>query len=270
MLREAVHDGGVSFESFLYADLYLREQDPFGRRRVRAPAPHALMFQSPETDLWLPLSLAIALDNSGSISATTATQITASFTITGSNTVILAFVRCVAGVDPVTSVKQNGVSLTLIDAVVPGGTQRDCSSWGLVGATSGTFEVNASPIGILMAAFVSYTGVKQTGLPDSHTTNNTGTGTATSQTTTVTTVADDCWAVLGVGNSVGTITASTGYTSRQNNSSGIACGDSNGLITPAGGYSLTVTGTARSWVNMGVSIAPASTGARSLASLGVG
>lgn len=85
----------------------------------------------------------------------------------------------------------------------------------------------------------TYTGCKQSAQPDSQTL---ATSSATkSRTVTVTTNADNCWSVI-CGRANTTVTAGTNCTKRgdfgdSNNS--IVC-DSNGAITPAGNFSMTI------------------------------
>jgi hypothetical protein len=105
----------------------------------------------------------------------------------------------------------------------------------------------------------SYTGVKQTGEPDSTTNSNATSGSTFS--TSITTAADNSWAIgLFFNNQGPAISASTGTTLRQSSTaigSGTLFGDSNGVIHPAGSYSMSVTGNSGFWDGSLISIAPA-------------
>lgn len=146
-----------------------------------------------------------------------------------------------------------------------------------INPTVGANNVNISATGatLISAASSSYTGAKQSGVPDASTTNSV-TGAVTTLTTTLTTIADNSWTVLtAIADNRG-LAAGTGSTLRTAtgalNLQGIF--DSNAPITPAGSTSMTVTFTTGSNVaTVMASFAPAvviTAAVHNLSMLGVG
>ncbi len=88
---------------------------------------------------------------------------------------------------------------------------------------------------------LSYTEVSQSSFPDASIENGPTAG--TSMTTSLTTVADNCWTVLQGLSVNGALSAGTGSTLRNNNVSNSAIFDSNGAQTPAGSKSMAFTTT---------------------------
>lgn len=185
--------------------------------------------------------MAIAFDTSSYLNFAT-TSGTLAFTCTGSDRLLLVTTANEGGANDVTGVTYNGVALTEIGtAVQKGSTGRYLRLWGLLNPASGANNVvvsrttGAADMWCLVA---SYTGVKQSGLPDANTTQQ---FTATTVTTSLTTIADNCWTIL-IGYGDRAQTASTGSTFRQNNTSGAyQLYDSNAAITPAGSTSMSWT-----------------------------
>lgn len=163
----------------------------------------------------------------------------------GANGLILA--GCggdnVGGVDDVTCT-YNAVSLSLIQKFSGLGADRIQYLFGGLGPASGAHNVVFSQSGshLIQGGAVSYTGVLQSGLPDAVTTN-VSTILATTLTTSLSSIADNCWEVLLHGGYDGgsAPTAGTGSTRRTFDAAngGYALFDSNGLIHPAGSYSMT-------------------------------
>ena len=112
--------------------------------------------------------------------------------------------------------------------------------WYLINPASGAHNVvvSASGTSLIGGMAVSYTGAKQSAQPDAFATNSSSG--ATSITTSVTTVANNCWTVLYSKIDGTAITAGTGSTQRVNNT-GKALFDSNSALTPAGSKSMTLT-----------------------------
>ncbi len=114
----------------------------------------------------------------------------------------------------------------------------------LINPTSGANNVviNCTNTHYIAALAGDYTGVSAIGQPDATKTNDDPTGTGVALTTTITTVANNSWAVLiALGYSDGTPpTASTGDIRRTFDAAfgEIGLFDSNGAITPAGNYSM--------------------------------
>lgn len=95
----------------------------------------------------------------------------------------------------------------------------------------------------ISAVSASYTGAAQSSQPDASTTNASPSNTSTTLTTSLTTGVDNAWAVLLEGGYDGGTapTAGTGSMRRiyQATFGELGFFDSNGLITPAGSYSMT-------------------------------
>ena len=118
----------------------------------------------------------------------------------------------------------------------------------------------------------SYTDAKQSAQPDASANNVADV--ANTITTSVTTVADNCWTVSVSTNDSDFPAASTGLTERTQ-SSILGIGDSNAAITPAGAYSMTwdTEGAGNvSWCMIAASFSPVppAVTTKTLAALGVG
>ena len=158
-------------------------------------------------------------------------------TSTGSNRIL--FVLAFGGNDGdfLTDCTYAGTSATLIDkSQEPGGGHFMYSFYQVAPATG------ANNVVITMSAskFISggahdYTGALQTGVPDA---KIEGVGIFT---TTLTTVADNCWTVLHANNGA-ELTAGAGSTDRTNSTISWEIFDSNAVITPAGSTSMTFSG----------------------------
>jgi hypothetical protein len=173
----------------------------------------------------------------------------------------LAIVGCgVPVADAITGVTYNGQAMTLI------GKQTSNEASGgryeylfyILAPATGTHNVVISLSGseVIYATVATYSGVKQT-TPDASTTNSAAG--ATSVTTTLTTVADNCWTFL-TGRTNQTQTAGTGCTARgtTNGDGGYNLYDSNGAVTPAGSHGMTITTASSSFYGMVMaSFAPA-------------
>ena len=146
--------------------------------------------------------------------------------------------------DDVTGATYNGVAMTLVDKLTPGGINNRWSYlFYLVAPATGSNNVVVSASGSHFLGFgaVSYTGASQTGVPDA-TNKQSGGAAITTLTTSVTTIADNCWTVL-LENSYSLDSlpfAGTGATRRTTDNTFGTWGlfDSNAAITPAGGYSM--------------------------------
>lgn len=148
------------------------------------------------------------------------------------------------GADDVSSVTYNGVALTLIEKSLGLTAGRLGYLYYLLAPATGANNVviTFSSSHNINACAESLTGVAQTAQPDNHTQHLQALG-STSETTSLTTIADNCWTVLveqGYENGPAA-TAGTGLTRRA------ACAtfgdleifDSGGAITPAQSYSMT-------------------------------
>jgi hypothetical protein len=174
------------------------------------------------------------------------TSVTASYTCgSGSNRLLVVGVLGDA-TDFITGVTYAGASMTLINKQ-QAGTQRWSYLFYKLNPASGANNVvvSASSSTDIYAGAADYTGVKSSGQPDASTTNSLPTS-VTSLTTSITTVTNNDWVIfLENGYSGGTFApiAGAGDTIRVSDATDGAWGifDSNGVVTPAGSYSVTTT-----------------------------
>lgn len=138
--------------------------------------------------------MAIALDTTGGAGSTTS-PITVSLTVSGSNRILWAG-GFMANGRSVSSITYNGAAMTQVSGSpfeVDGGNK--IYLYYLVAPATGTHDLVATfdANGNLTLHAASFTGASQTGIPDATNTSNIGTTSTPSQT--VTTVADNSWAV---------------------------------------------------------------------------
>lgn len=219
--------------------------------------------------------MAIAFDAASGQQDNSTTSQTFSHTCTGSNLLLLVGFITNNTTDIITGVTYNSVSMTQLNTQTSTTNSYISYVYGLLNPDTGANNVNitASSASLLWTTSASYTGVKQSGLPDATSSGNSPTNTGT-WSSSVTTVADNCWHYTHVRG--GSPLAASGGTVERRDQSQSACYDSNGAITPAGSDSN--TGTTSNPNNDGamisVSFAPA-TGAAiatptSMALMGVG
>lgn len=183
----------------------------------------------------------IAWDASTQGTAGTSSPQTYSHTCTGTDRILFVSVFSQTSV---TSVTYAGVPMTELGNTSYSSPTGKSYLFMLVNPASGANNVVVTHSGSYHASVaVSYTGAKQSGQPDAAAdTDTSGASTAASITTTVTTVADDSWTVMATACEGNALTASTGAYLRQTGSNvAVAMFDSNGAITPAGSYSMTVS-----------------------------
>ena len=188
--------------------------------------------------------MAIARDAQSTAKTSASGTVTATHVCTGANLLLLAYVVDSSGVnDNVTGVTYNGVAMTQL---VKQQTYKKLYIYGLVAPATGSNSLIASrtnTTGDFVVIGSSYTGVSQTSLPDA--TGSNSLGSTGSIGTSVTTVANNCWAFLGVDNGgSATITASTNATLVATQATDITSAFDNqtaGAITPAGAFSMTTT-----------------------------
>lgn len=197
--------------------------------------------------------MAIAYDTGTGNETNSGTSVSWSHTCTGSDRILWVYVMNSSAVN-VTSVTYNGVELTL--AVGNGSSQRSRLYYLIAPATgANTVQVNLASTSYVYCASASYTGVAQTGQPDATGFANNG---ASPRTTSVTTVADNCWTVLGArAVSTGNTSASTNSTKKVDRSGYVQFYDNNTEVSPAGSYSMTVTTTLGNINTVMASMAPA-------------
>lgn len=163
-----------------------------------------------------------------------ASPVTWSHTCTGSD--LILFIGIFAGGDVVTAVSYNSVAATQIAKLNLSGAGELYIYYLLAPSTgSNTVSVTLSS-GTAAGTSSSYTGAKQSGVPDASGSKTQAPG-PTSITNSITVVGSNAWAVTVGGSGTGiTPTGGTNVTVRSG--SGMAIGDSNG-IAPSGSYSQT-------------------------------
>lgn len=181
-----------------------------------------------------------------------------SHTVTGTNNVL--FVGCQNNTDTrnPTAVQYNGVAMTLAHLGTSGNGGQSDFLYYLFAPSTGTNNVTVfnsdTPSGInWLCDAVSYNGVSQVGLDA---TNYVDGSSGSPATKSITTSTNNSWAVLYAANADASWAASTGSTAR-NTAATDQFFDSNGPITPAGSYSMSLTyGGVRTYFWGQVSIAP--------------
>lgn len=170
--------------------------------------------------------------------------LTFSYTVGASSTLLVVVCAGDAVSDAITGGTYNSVSLSLAKKQAPTGAgDRWNYLFFLSSPATGAHNVvvSASSSILIICGAADYSGANTSGQPDA-TVSNAGI-TGTSLTTSITTVANNSWAVLnGVFTGFATITAGAGLTLRVQESTfgGLwALFDSAGPITPAGSYSMT-------------------------------
>lgn len=184
--------------------------------------------------------MAIAFDASSFDSWTSWTSHTLSHTCTGSDRLLVVTAYVGSSSDLVTWITYNWVSMTRISWLNNGSTESiymyyliDPATWAnnIVATTSSSATV------IMQNA--SYTGIKQSSQPDVSNTSS-YTNSLTTQSTSVTTIADNCWTVW-IFRTGTNQTVIAGTTFRTGVNLTLKIGDSNWPKTPAGSTSLGTT-----------------------------
>ena len=184
------------------------------------------------------------------------TSLTFSHTCSGSDRIlyVMAFTRS----DVTTGVTYGGVAMSQVGTTITEGTDR-YSIWQLIAPATGANNVvitGGASTSLVIGCSQSYNGAKQSSQPDNNTQQ--GPTTTATLTSTLTTVADNCWtALFARASSDGITSAGTGTTQRSTTAGLVQGYDSNGAITPAGSTSLQTTQTSQSTTHFMVSIAPA-------------
>lgn len=207
--------------------------------------------------------MAIAYDASSSYSNSAwqfGSSLTWAHTCTGSNRYLVVSITVGdATTDQLTGITYGGVSMLRLGYYIYSAASRGVWVYGLANPATGANNIVASFSATktyIDGRAVSYTDVKQTDQPDS---SNTGfANIQTSISVATTTVADNSWVVGAFHNSSANTNSRTGITSRQyNTGTGCDLGDSNGVVTPAGSYTITEGGaSAGNWVGVVVSLSP--------------
>ena len=176
-----------------------------------------------------------------------------SHTATGDDRVlIVAF----DGTNRPASVTYAGVAMTSMGSVANATTGRTIDVYYLANPAAGANSVVPSGGSSFVGISLSYTGAKQSGIPDALAAANGVSGATHSQS--VTTVADNCW-VVAFTDTDGVNSTAGANTTRRSASASIAfeAFDSNSAKTPAGAHTLNFTsGASVNWASFGFSLAP--------------
>lgn len=177
---------------------------------------------------------AIAFDASSNGNANPGTSVTVSQTCTGSNLLLLVHVGTNDTTDKVTGVTYNSVAMTRLDSKAAATTGFMGFVYYLINPATGTHNIVASrsDSNLITVDAVSYTGVSQTGFPDSQAN---GTSASGNYAATTVVVANNCWifAATRGNNGVSGITAGAGTTLRTGQfSNALVNADSNGTVSP--------------------------------------
>lgn len=187
------------------------------------------------TFLLIPVSAnaAIAFDNSGLKTLTASPSTLSAFAVAATNPII--WVATAGSTNYATGCTFNSIAMTRVqDFIHPTVADYHMSLFYIVGQ-SGTQDVTCSGTGSFTVEAQSYTGAKQTAIPDAQTTNSNVT---TANITTNLTVGANAWVVTMGDGDTGGATDGTNYTQRQITGDN-SFGDSNGALT--GAISTTVT-----------------------------
>jgi hypothetical protein len=184
--------------------------------------------------------MAIAFDaaTNGGI-AETGTSVSFAHTCSGNDRLLLVAMQCY---EEPTSIKYNNVDMVQLVKSAYNSDLSYLEIWGLLNPSTGSNNVVLSGNNnYWRLVSASYTGVKQSGLPDNFTSQVSASATNT-LSKIITTVADNCW-VAGTGCAL-VLSSVSGITQRGITSNAILdIGDSNGAITPAGNFSMTANAT---------------------------
>lgn len=209
--------------------------------------------------------MAITYDTSSSGNASPGNAtVTISHTITGSNTILIIGVtnQNAGGLSVGT---YNGTSFlsNVLATITSGGVPTTLYYIYAAAGTANIVVTRNTTTNYLMVMAASYTGVNQSmvwsggGATDA---TNTGSGTASTFTGTVTSIADNSWAILTCEFDNASLSAGTGSTLRQSQIPGyVAWGifDTNGAKTPAGSISMGINGASGGYRYAIATISPA-------------
>lgn len=188
-----------------------------------------------------PASAAIAFDASSTwTTGSTVTSTAISHTVGAGSNMILFALAFTTNNDA--SATYNGVSMTKILSQV-GPDTRTLALFVLPNPATGTHNIVISvpsSEAIVQGSGISYSGAQQTALVDASAANTTSSN-ITSFSTTLTTIADNDWVVLGARIS-GTGFAAGASTTLRGSSANTAIGDTNGAKTPPGSQTMAVIG----------------------------
>lgn len=200
--------------------------------------------------------MALSFDASTDGGNTSATSLTFAHTCTSAD---ILWVFTVLGSNNLTSVTYNGTAMT--QAVTKTGGAGNCFLHFLYSPTTGTNNVviTAGASMTIYGMASSYTGANQSGQPDATgSANVAGVGSGTWTGLDITSIADNCWAIMGSFKTFTEIPGATfGCTTRRQAAS-ICLVDTNSAKTPAGSISMRVahTGGSQNYTHVGATFSP--------------
>ena len=189
--------------------------------------------------------MAIAYDAStdGGDNGGSTTSLTYAHTCTGSDGLLTVAISgdTIGGADDISSVTYNSVGMTLITKITAT-IGRYAYLYRLFSPSTGAnnIVITCSSSHYILSVCSSYAGVSGAGVDAS--TTNTAPALSASITTSLTTVADNCWVIMGGYGYSASLpqVAGTGATLRKSGTFGVTgIYDSNSAVTPAGSYSMT-------------------------------
>lgn len=180
-------------------------------------------------------------------------SVTISHTVSASADPIL-FGGGIVRTNTISGMTYNSVSMTAIGSAVQGVNDKIYLFY-LVAPASGAHNLVISQTGssVINGNAISYIGAKQTGQPDANT--DTAQATVANQDGTVTTIADNSWAVMYAYDAqTGVSSAGAGTTLRGTSNGGANTQfyDGNGAKTPAGSYTLNFVASGSPGTNVGM------------------
>jgi len=195
--------------------------------------------------------MAIAFGADSGRQVAVATSLTYAFTTAGSDRQLR--VGCLVTSNTISTVTYNGVSASQI-ATTAADSGVTIFTYGLIAPATGSNNVVITATGstVLVSHSVYYTGVNQTTLTDGTAGVQTGSGNFTQS---VTTVADNCWAILYCRNGISNMAAGSATTARSSADDNMWF-DSNSAKTPAGSVTLAVTSVTGAYGSIIESISP--------------
>lgn len=189
--------------------------------------------------------------------------LTFSHTCTGSDLILFISV-CIVDSATITGVTYNGVAMTSIGSVDNTTTSFLVYLFYLISPATGAHNiiVSASSTAAIAAQAASYTGAKQTGVPDAS--NITGVTTTTDFLQSVTIIANNCWIVWAAGTN-NTKTAGINTTIRQVDTVryGNLIADTNASQGAAGSKTMELTSVSSTYVGILASFAPSTSSVNS-------
>lgn len=188
------------------------------------------------------------------------TTITQALTTSGSDRVINMTIRTSPATNTLASNTYAGAAATTVDMRNTDVNTNLYLTYRIAPSTgSNNMVATQTPgSGLMSIIGASYTGVSQTGYPDSS--NKDGGLAATALSLTLTAVASSTWASCAYDSNSGAVTAGSNTTLRGTNPSTLSktMGDSNGAtITPGVGFTMAATMPLGGWSMIGVTMAPA-------------